>query len=90
MGRFVSGVVPDVRRQSTVIDERLSTKFTDVRPFSGVDPLVAPQGTEPWKGFTADAAAVWFEAGVTPHVSLNVLVGFTTDVADFTGVSVTL
>lgn len=90
MGWFVSGVVPDVRCQSTVIDERLSTELTDVRSLPGVDPLVAPQGAEPGKGFTADAAAVWFDAGVTPHVSLNVLVGFTADVADFTGFSVTL
>lgn len=90
MGRFVSGVVPDVRRQSSVVYERLSAELTDVRSLSGVDPLVTPQRTEPWKGFTADAAAVRFDAGVTPHVSLNVLVGFTTDVADFTSISVTL
>ncbi len=90
MGRFVSGVVPDVRRQSSVIYERLSAELTDVRSLSGVDPLVTPQRAEPRKGFAADAAAVRFDAGVTPHVSLDVLVGFTADVADFPSISVTL
>lgn len=87
---FVSSVVPDVRRQRTVIGERLPAELADVRSLPTVDPLVAPQSAKPRERLTADAALVRFDAGVTPHVSLNVLVGFTADVADFTGVSVSL
>lgn len=90
VGRFVSGVVPDVRRQSAVIDERLPAELADVRPLAAVDPLVAPQGSGPREGFTADAAAVRFDAGVTPHVSLNVLIRFSADVTDLSGFSVAL
>ncbi len=90
MGRFVSGVVPDVRCQSAIIDERLPTELADVRSLPTVDPRVAPQGSGAWEGFSADTAAIRFDAGVTPHMSLNVLIGFTTDVTDFSGVSVTL
>lgn len=90
VGWFVAGVIPDVRRQSAVVDERLSAELTDVRSLPTVDPLVAPQGTRPREGFSADAAAVWFDARVTPHVSLDVLVCFTADVTDFASVSVSL
>lgn len=89
-GWFVSCVVPDVRGESSVINERLPAELTDVRSLPTVDPFVAPQSTGPRKGLPADVAVVWFDTGVTPHVGLNVLVGFTADVTDFAGVSVTL
>ena len=81
---------PDVHRQSAVIDERLPTELADVRSLPTVDPLVAPQSTGPREGFTTDAAAVRFDTGVTPHVGLDVLVGFTADVTNLTCVSVSL
>lgn len=90
MGRFYPGVVPDVRRQSTVIDKRLPTEFTDIRALPTVDPPVAPQSTGPWERLSTDAAVVRFDAGVTPHVGLDVLIGSTTNVTDFTGVPVGL
>lgn len=90
VGWFVSRVVPDVCGERTVIDERLPAELTDVRSLPAVDPLVAPQGTGPRKGLPADGAVVRFDTGVTPHVGLDVLVGFSADVTDFAGVSVTL
>lgn len=90
VGWFVTGVIPDVRRQSAIVDECFPAELADVRSLPTVDPLVAPQGAGPREGFSANAAAVWFDACVTPHVSLNVLVCFTADVTDFAGVSVSL
>lgn len=90
MGWFVSGVVPDVSGQSAIIYERLPAELANVRSLPAVDPLVAPQSTRPWERLTADATAIRFDAGVTPHVGLDVLVGFSTDVTDFTSISVSL
>lgn len=90
VGRFVSGVIPDVRSQSAIIDERLPAELADVGPLAAVDPLVAPQGAGPREALPADVAAVWFDAGMAPHVRLDVLVGLTTDVTDAAGVSVRL
>lgn len=90
VGWFVSGVVSDVCRQSAVINERFPAELADVRSLPTVDPLVASQCTGPREGFTTYTTAVRFDTGVTPHVSLNVLVGFTTDVTNFTGISVSL
>lgn len=90
MGGFVSSVVPDVSGQSAVIDERLPTELADVWSLPAVDPLVSPQSAGPWEGLTADAAAVRFDTCVASHVGLNVLVGFPTDVTDFTSISVSL
>ncbi len=45
MGWFVSSMVPDVRCQSPIVNERLTAELTDVRSLPGVDPLVASQGT---------------------------------------------
>lgn len=90
MGWFFPSVAPDVGRQRSVIDERLPTELADVWSLPAVDPPVAPQGPGPGEGFTADAAGVRFDAGVTPHVGLNVLIGSTTDVTDLTHVSVDL
>lgn len=49
---------------------------------------MAPQGSRPWEGFTTVTAGVWLDAGVTPHMSLSVLVASPTDVADLPSVSV--
>lgn len=90
VGRFVSGVVLDVRQQSAVVDECLPAELAYIGSLPGVDPLVAPQGTGPRVGLPTGAAAVRFDPGVSPHVGLNVLVGFPADVTDLTGVSVSL
>lgn len=83
-------MVSNVRGKSAVIDERLPTELADVRSLTAVYPLVAPQGTGSREGLPADATAVRFDAGVTPHVRLDVLVGFTTDVTDLSSISVDL
>lgn len=90
MGWFLSSVVPDVCHQSSIINERFSTKLTDERSLTSVDPLVAPQGARPRIGFTTNVAGEGFDTGVTPHVSVDVLVGFATNVTDLSIISVEL
>lgn len=90
MGGSVSGVALDVGRQSSIFNEHLSTELADVWSLPGVDPPVAPEGSRPREGLPADAAGVRFDAGVNPHVSLDVLEAFSTDVPDLPGASVDL
>lgn len=90
LGWFLSGVVPDVRHQSAVINECFATELADVRPLARVDPLVAPQGSGSGVRFPAGGAGERFDASVTAHVRVDVLVGFPTDVTDVSHVSVEL
>lgn len=82
MDRLVSGVVLQVRRQRAAVGVRLPADLTDERALPAVGLLVAPQSTGPREGFTTNAAAVRFEAGVASHVGLNVLVVFAADVTN--------
>lgn len=90
LSRFLSRVVPDVHHQGAVVHERLPAELADVRPLSRVNPLVAPQGSGSGVRLPAGGAGERFDAGVTPHVSVDVLVGFPADVADVPHVSVEL
>lgn len=90
LGRFLSGVVADVRHQGAVIDERFPAELADVRPLARVEAFVAPQGAGPGVGFAAGAAGEGLDPGVTPHVGVDVLVGLPTDVADLPRLSVEL
>lgn len=87
-GWFVPGVVPDVRCQGAVINERLPTELTDIWALPAVDPLVAPQGAGPREGLPTDGTAVRFDAGVTAHVRFDVLVSLTADVTDVPSIPV--
>lgn len=89
-GWVFSSVALDVGCQSSIFNEHLSTELADVWSLPSVDPPVAPEGSRPWEGLPTDAAGIRFDAGVTLHVSLDVLETFSTDVADLPGVSVDL
>lgn len=59
--------------EQLVLGEGQSTDGADVRCSSAVDLLMSPQCSESGEALTADVAAVWFDAGVTPHVRFHIL-----------------
>lgn len=83
-------MLPDVRRQRGALCKCLPTELADVWALPTVDPLVSPQGAGTWEGLPTDAAGVWSDARMAPHVGLNVLEGVSTDVANLTFFPVTL
>lgn len=70
--------------QRAAIGVRLPADLTDEWTLPAVGLPVAAQSTGPRERFTANATVVRFEAGVTSHVGLDVLVLFATDVTNVT------